>query len=154
MEQVKMSGLGRDDMILIDPSTIMTRLRSHLEHLLQLDNQIFYLFLADQMRSQTLQLGLQMGEHLRRCIKEIDELLGELEPKKADTKLLNVLELTDLANYAEIKRGLIRSWQWIEDREREILRKREIRQTQQAEEVVERHFRPKEVGKEEMVKKW
>lgn len=115
-------------MLLINPVTIVTRLKLDLENLFSLNNQIFYL---GRLHPSSTPLTMQMGNRVYGVITDLAEVLGELEPARNDTKLLDAEEALTLLGYKEIKLGLIQSWEWIDSREREIFKVAKARFDQQ-----------------------
>lgn len=116
------------NMLLIDPVTIVTRLRLDLENLFQINNQIFYL---GRLHPPSVPLTVQMANRAFYIINDLAEILGELEPRKLDTKILDAEESLTLLRYREIKLGLIQSWEWIDSRERELFKAAKDRADQQ-----------------------
>lgn len=110
-------------MLLIDPAIITTRLTMDLEQLFQVSNQAFYL---GRIHPSSVPLTLQMGNRIYYVTNDLAEILRGLEPKG-----LTIEDAMSLANYAEIKRGMVQSWQWIEQRGAEILRQAKARLDQQ-----------------------
>lgn len=104
--------------MLIDPTVITARLRVAIEQLFQISNQTSYL---GRVHRSATPLTMLMGTRLHQCIDDLGQILKELEPRKINTGCLTMEEDLILAGYAEIKQGLIRSWQFIEERERVIL---------------------------------
>lgn len=103
---------------LIDPSVMAIRLRAAIEQLFQASNQAAYLRCV---HPSIATLGLQMGNRLFFCIDELDQIVKEIEPRKIDTGGLTLEDVLTLEGYAEIRRGLVKSWQFIETRERAII---------------------------------
>lgn len=112
-------------MLQIDPTSAVTRLRLDIENLFQLNNQIFYL---GRLYPESAQLTLQMGRRCHYVIGDLAEILAQLEPKQVDSTLLTPEEEYTLLGYKEIKLGLAQSWEWIDNREREILKAAKSRQ--------------------------
>jgi hypothetical protein len=106
-------------MLYIDPATAVTRLRLDIENLFSLNNQIFYL---GRIHPESAQLALQMGKRAYSVINDLAEILEKIEPGPIDPALLTPEEQMTLLGYKEIKSGLIQSWKWISNREREILK--------------------------------
>jgi hypothetical protein len=106
--------------MLIDPSSVTTRLRVAIEQLFQVSNQTSYL--GSVHRSAT-PLTLLMGTRLHSCIDELSQIIRDLEPRKIDTGCLTLEDTMIMEGYQEIRRGLIKSWQFIESREQAIIRR-------------------------------
>jgi len=104
--------------MLIDPTIIATRLRVTLEHLFQVNNHAIYLGL---IHPHVAPLTLQMNNRVSFCIDEVARIIKELEPKKIDTGCLTLEEALILEGYQEIKQGLMKSWQFIENRTQVII---------------------------------
>ena len=104
--------------MLIDPSVIVPRLRVTIENLFQANNQLVYLGGACPTVGH---LTFQMGNRLHQCIDNLGEIVQELEPKKVNIGCLTLEDALTLEGYAEIRRGLIKSWQFIEAREQAII---------------------------------
>ncbi len=106
--------------MLIDPTVITTRLRVTLENLFQVSNQAVYL--GSVHRSAT-SLTLLMSTRLHQCIDDLGQIIREIEPKKINTGCLTLEDIMILEGYQDIRRGLIKSWQFIESREQAIIRR-------------------------------
>jgi hypothetical protein len=104
--------------MLIDPTVITTRLRVTLENLFQASNQAVYL---GCIHHSATPLTMLMGTRLHSCIGELVEIVKEIEPRVIDTRCLTLEDTMILTGYQEIKQGLIKSWMFIEDRERAII---------------------------------
>jgi hypothetical protein len=104
---------------LINSSLIVPRLRIAIEQLFQVNNQTTYIGLIHHPAEP---LTRCMGNCLHCCIDDLGQILKEIEPKKIDTGCLTLEDTMILEGYAEIRRGLIKSWQFIETRERAILK--------------------------------
>ena len=104
--------------MLIDPSVINTRLRIAIEQLFQVSNQTSYL---GSVHHSAMPLTLQMSTRLHSCINDLGQIVKELEPRKIDTGCLTLEDTLIMEGYAEIRRGLIKSWEFIEARERAII---------------------------------
>jgi len=104
--------------MLIDPSVIATRLRVTIESLFQICNQAAYLGL---IHHSTTPLTRCMIDRLHCCMDDLGQIIKEFEPRKIDTGCLTLEEALILEGYAEIRRGLLKSWQFIESRERSII---------------------------------
>lgn len=111
--------------MLINPSLIVPRLHTTLEHLLQASNQAFYLGRACP---STYHLIMQMGNRLFLCIDNLGQIIKELEPGKINTGSLTSEEDLVLDSYQEIERGLILSWEFIQERKRAIFQQAANRQ--------------------------
>ena len=104
--------------MLIDPSLIVPRLRITIESLFQAANQAIYI--GGNHRSSDHLTGC-MVRRLHSCIDELGQIIKGLEPKKIDIGCLMLEEDLILSGYAEIKRGLVKSWEFIEGREKVII---------------------------------
>lgn len=104
--------------MLIDPTVITARLRVAIENLFQVSNQTSYI--GSVHRSAT-SLTLLMGTRLHSCIDELSQIIKEIEPRKINTGCLTLEDTMILEGYQEIRRGLIKSWEFIEARERAII---------------------------------
>jgi len=105
-------------MKLIEPSLIVPRLRVAIENLFTVSNQVAYF---GCVCPSALLLATQMRNRLYTSIEDLSRAIEDLEPKKVDTGCLTLKDALTLAGYAEIKRGLLRSWQFIESREQAII---------------------------------
>jgi hypothetical protein len=105
--------------MLIDPSSVTTRLRIAIEQLFQVSNQTSYL---GSVHHSAMPLTLQMGTRLHLCINELGQILKDIEPKVIDTTSLTLEDTMLLEGYREIKRGLLQSWMFIDSREKVILK--------------------------------
>ncbi len=72
-----------------------------------------------------MSLSVQMGNRLFLCIDDLGQIIRDLEPRKIDTGCLTLEEALTLEVYAEIRRGLVKSWEFIESREQAIIRRTE-----------------------------
>jgi hypothetical protein len=105
-------------MKLIDSSVIATRLRVAIAGLFAVSNQAASLgYMCPTART----LISQIDDRLHSTIGELSGILLEIEPKKVDTGYLTLEEALTLEGYAEIRRGLIKSWKFIEAREQAII---------------------------------
>jgi hypothetical protein len=105
-------------MKLIDSSVIAMRLRVAITGLFAISNQAASLgYVCPTSRI----LISQIDDRLHSTINELSGILLEIEPKKVDTGYLTLEEALTLEGYAEIRRGLIKSWEFIEARERAII---------------------------------
>ena len=104
--------------MLIDPTVITARLRVVLEQIFQASNQAVYIGLIHRSAEPLTSL---MGNRLHYCIDNLAQTIIDLEPRKIDTGCLTLEDSMILAGYAEIKQGLLRSWQFIESREQAII---------------------------------
>ena len=107
-------------MKLINSSLIVPRLRVALENLFQASNQAVYLGL---IHTTSEPLTRCMGNRLHYCIDDLGQIIKEIEPRKIDTTSLTLEDALILEGYQEIRRGLIKSWQFVESREREIIKR-------------------------------
>jgi hypothetical protein len=105
-------------MRLINSSLIVPRLRVALENLFQINNQALYL---GSVYHSATPLTLLMSTRLHQCLDDLGQIIKEIEPRKIDTTSLTLEDSMTLAGYAEIKRGLLLSWRFIEARERAII---------------------------------
>ena len=112
-------------MKLIESSLIVTRLRVTIEQLFQVSNQAAYIGLIHH--SATPLTGC-MVSRLHSALDDLGQIIGEIEPKVIDTGCLSLEDALILEGYAEIRRGLIKSWQFIESRERVIIQQTANRQ--------------------------
>jgi hypothetical protein len=103
---------------LINSSLIVPRLRVALEQLFQVSNQTTYIGLIHRSAAP---LTLQISNRLHCCIDDLGQIIKEIEPRKIDTTSLTLEDALILEGYEEIRRGLIKSWQFIESRELAIL---------------------------------
>ena len=104
---------------LIDPSLIATRLRVTIAGLFAASNQAASLgYLCPNARVLTSQID----ERLHSLIYDLGVIIKELEPRKIDTGSLTLEDALTLEGYAEIRRGLVKSWEFIEGREQAIIR--------------------------------
>jgi len=106
-------------MKLIDSSLTISRLRVTIENLFQVSNQALYLGL---IHHEAEPLTRCMVSRLHSTLDDLGGIISELGSKKIDTGCLTLEEALTLEGYREIKRGLLKSWQFIESRERAILR--------------------------------
>jgi hypothetical protein len=104
--------------MLIDPTVITGRLRVTIENLFQTANQTIIL---GRNHPATMHLTGCMVRRLHCCIDDLAEIIKELESKKIDTGCLTLEEALTLEGYQEIRRGLIKSWKFIEFREQAII---------------------------------
>lgn len=104
-------------MKLIDPSLIISRLRVIIENFSQAANQSIYIENAYRFTHSPARC---MVNRLHDCINELCQLIRELEPQRGDAGCLTLEEALTLEGYAEIRRGLVISWQFVESRERAI----------------------------------
>ena len=103
---------------LIDPSLIATRLRVTIAGLFAASNQAASLgYLCPNARVLTSQID----ERLHSSIYDLGQIVKEIEPREIDTGSLTLEDALTLEGYAEIRRGLIKSWQFVESRERTII---------------------------------
>lgn len=109
---------------LIDSSLIVPRLRIAWGQLCQVNNQLIYL---GRICPASVTLNVQVGNRLFLCIEELNRIVRELEPKKVDTGSLTLEEDHILSGYAEIKLGLLKSWEFIESRQEIIIKQAGIR---------------------------
>jgi len=105
-------------MKLINFSLIIPKLRLALEQLFQINNQALYI---GSIHHSATHLTLQMSTRIHSCIHDLGQIIKDIEPRKIDTRFLTLEDTMILEGYQEIRRGLIKSWQFIEDRERVIL---------------------------------
>jgi len=112
-------------MNLIESSLTISRLRVVLENLFQTNNQVIFL---GRLHPTSEPLTLQASNRIYSCITDLGGIIGELEPRKIDTGCLTLEDALTLEGYAEIRRGLIKSWEFIEARERAILQQAANRQ--------------------------
>jgi len=110
-------------MKLIDSDVIATRLRVTIENLFQVSNQAAYIGLIHHSP-----LTRCMVSRLHSALDELGQIVKELEPKVINTRCFPLEDALILEGYQEIRRGLIKSWQFVESRERAILRQAENRQ--------------------------
>jgi hypothetical protein len=104
-------------MKLIDSSIIATRLRVAIAGLFAVSNQAASLgYMCPTSRT----LVGQIDDRLHVTINDLGAILLEIEPKKIDTGCLSLEDALILDGYQEIKRGLLKSWQFIESREQAI----------------------------------
>jgi hypothetical protein len=104
--------------MLIDPSSVTTRLRVAIAGLFAISNQAASLgYLCPTSRV----LISQINDRLHVTINDLGAILLEIEPKKIDTGCLSLEDALILEGYQEIRRGLIKSWQFIESREQAII---------------------------------
>lgn len=61
-------------------------------------------------------------------MNDLGSIIKEIEPLKIDTSSLSLEDTMVLEGYAEIRSGLIKSWEFVESRERAILRQAANRQ--------------------------
>jgi hypothetical protein len=106
-------------MKLIDSSAIAVRLRVAMENLFAVSNQAAYIGIVH--RSAT-PLTRCMIDRLHSSLDDLGQIVKEIEPKVIDTGSLTLDEALVLEGYAEIRRGLVKSWQFVEAREQAILR--------------------------------
>ncbi len=115
-------------MKLIDSFLIVPRLKVTIENLFQTANQAIYL-------ESTLRFSRSparcMVNRLYASIDELGQIIKELEPRKIDTGCLTLEEALTLEGYAEIRRGLVQSWEFIECREQAIFNQAANRQAGQ-----------------------
>lgn len=109
---------------MIDPIIIMTRLRLDLEQLFSVNNGLFYL--GRQHRTAE-PLTMALANRVSYVVSDLFEILKALEPPKHDTGCLNDEEKAILRNYSDIRAGMVKSYSWIEGREREIVREAQNR---------------------------
>lgn len=114
---------------LIDPSVMAVRLRAAIEQLFQVSNQAAYLRCV---HPSVAPLGLQMGNRLFFCIDELNQIVKEIEPRKIDTGCLTLEDALILEGYAEIRQGLLKSWMFIEGRERAIIKSAQTKEQEAA----------------------
>ena len=105
-------------MKLIDPTVITTRLRVTLENFFQVSNQAAYLGCIHHSSSP---LTGCMISRLHFVLDDLGGIIKELEPRKIETSSMSFDDGLVLAGYQEIKRGLLKSWEFIEARERAII---------------------------------
>ena len=104
---------------LIDPSLVAPRLRIVIENLFAVSNQAAYL---GCIHHEAAPLTRCMISRLHFSIGELAEIISkDLEPRKIDATSLTLEDALILEGYAEIRRGLIKSWQFVESRERTII---------------------------------
>jgi hypothetical protein len=73
--------------MLIDPTSITTRLRLTLENLFQGSNHVVYL--GSVHRSAT-PLTLLMSTRLHQCIDDLGQIIKKIEPRKINTGCLTL----------------------------------------------------------------
>jgi hypothetical protein len=105
-------------MRLIDSSVIATRLRVAIARLFAVSNQAASL--GYMCPASRILIG-QIDDRLHSAINELSGILLEIEPKKVDASSVTLEDALILEEYQEIRRGLIKSWQFIEARERAII---------------------------------
>jgi hypothetical protein len=110
--------------MLIDPSVINARLRIAIEQLFQVSNQTSYISL---IHTTSEPLTRCMSTRIHSCIGELSQIVKEIEPRVINTRCLTLEDALILEGYAEIRRGLIKSWQFIESREQAIIQQTENR---------------------------
>ncbi len=103
---------------LIESSLIVPRLRVTIENLFQTSNQTIFL---GRNHPATMHLTGCMVRRLHCCMEDLSSLIKEIEPRKVDTGCLTLEDALILEGYAEIRRGLVQSWQFIENREQAVL---------------------------------
>ena len=103
---------------LINSSLIVPRLRVALENLFQASNQAVYIGI---MHHSAAPLTRCMIDRMHSTLDDLGQIIKELEPRKIDTTSLTLEDALILEGYAEIRRGLVKSWQFIEGRERSII---------------------------------
>lgn len=104
--------------MLIDPTVIAGRLRVILENLFQTSNQTIFL---GRNHPATMHLTACMVRRLHCSMEDLGQIVKELEPRVIDTGFLTLEDTMLLAGYAEIKQGLLKSWEFIEAREQAVL---------------------------------
>jgi len=110
---------------LIDSSLIVPRLRVTIENLFQVSNQAAYIGLIHHSATP---LTRCMVSRLHSALDDLGGIIGELEPKKIDTRCLSLENIMILEGYQEIRRGLLKSWEFIEAREQTIIQQSGNRQ--------------------------
>ena len=113
---------------LIDPILIVPRLRVTIENLFQVSNQAAYL---GCIHHEAAPLTRCMVNRMHSCMDNLCQIVKEIEPRKIDLASLTLDEALTLEGYAEIRRGLIKSWQFVESRERAIFHQAKTRIDQQ-----------------------
>jgi hypothetical protein len=104
---------------MFDNTIIMTRVRLDLEQLFSVNNGLFYL---GRQHKTAEPLTLALANRVNYVIGDIFEIIQTLEPPKHDLTHLNDEEKAIMANYVSLKAGMVKSWEWIEGRESEIVR--------------------------------
>ncbi len=103
---------------LIDPSVIAVRLRVAMEQLFQTSNQAAYIGIIHHSAAP---LTRCMIDRLHSTLDDMGQIVMELEPRVIDTGSLTLDDALTLEGYREIRRGLVKSWQFVEAREQAIL---------------------------------
>jgi len=103
---------------LINSSLIVPRLRVALENLFQASNQAVYIGI---MHHSAAPLTRCMIDRMHSTLDDLGQIIKELEPRKINTGCLTLEDALILEGYREIKQGLLKSWMFIDDRERAII---------------------------------
>ncbi len=103
---------------LIDLSLIVPHLRVTIENLFQTANQAIYIGGNHPMSDQLIGC---MVRRLHCYIEDLCWIVKEIEPGKVNTGCLTLEESLTLEGYAEIRRGLVKSWEFIDAREQTII---------------------------------
>ena len=106
-------------MRLIDHSLIVSRLRVIIENIFSVSNQAAYL---GEIHHSAAPLTRFMIDRLHSSLDDLGWIVKEVEPGKIDITSLTFEDSMVIAGYAEIKQGLLKSWQFIDAREQAILK--------------------------------